>query len=403
MIMKERKEVTCRFAVTDADGKDVERYVYDPAGNILEKTVGGRKTTCTYDAANQLVSSTDADGKTTKYQYDAAGRMVKEGARTYRYGYLDKVLSVTEGKTRYTYGYHVDGQLASATKCSAVKPKKGEKPPAPETEEFYWDGLALVRRGGTSYVNEPHPGGGAAVLSSKDGVLFNDILGTTLGVEGESGYTSTPLTAFGDAGGPQSPAADALFTGKPHVDGLGHAFLFRNYRAGLGKWLTADPLGYPDGWNQLAYGVNSPLDGFDFMGARWNTISFGVLKEFTASEGDGTIPVVVAPNPNGSNYDLLPPPQSLYEAVMDNIVNPAVVENEFARQLFELMAAQFGVDVSIDSEIASKMQSLGVDDYIVTERELLQNTYSLSTQSTGILFYSARYLWLVHVKYEVGE
>ena len=29
-------------------------------------------------------------------------------------------------------------------------------------------------------------------------------------------------------------------------------FLMRNYRAGLVKWQTADPMGYPDGWNRLA-------------------------------------------------------------------------------------------------------------------------------------------------------
>jgi len=65
---------------------------------------------------------------------------------------------------------------------------------------------------------------------------------------------------------PRSRAADALFTGKPHVDGLGYAFLFRNYRPGLGKWQTADPLGYPDGWNQLAYCMN-PISHFDYLGA----------------------------------------------------------------------------------------------------------------------------------------
>ena len=244
------------------------------------------------------------------------------------------------------------------------------------------------------------------VMSSKDGVMFNDILGTTIGVNDGGGYTATPMTAFGDAAESQPSTLNPqpLFNGKPLVDGLGHAFLFRNYRAGLGKWLTADPLGYPDGWNQLAYGINSPVDGFDLIGARWISISFGILKTFAAQEGDDTIPIVVAPNPNGSNYDFLPPPQSLYEAVVDSIVNPAVVENEFARQLFELMAPQFGVDISIDSEIADKMHSMGVYDYIVTPApELLQNTYSLAVQSIGILFYGARYLWLVHVKYEVGE
>ena len=69
---------------------------------------------------------------------------------------------------------------------------------------------------------------------------------------------------------PRSRAVDALFTGKPHVDGLGYAFLFRNYRPGLGKWQTADPLGYPDGWNQLAYCGNGVTDVIDFLGG-WVT------------------------------------------------------------------------------------------------------------------------------------
>ena len=41
----------------------------------------------TYDKANQLVTSTD--NKVTNYAYDAAERLVKEGDKTYSYGYLD--------------------------------------------------------------------------------------------------------------------------------------------------------------------------------------------------------------------------------------------------------------------------------------------------------------------------
>ena len=185
--------------------------------------------------------------------------------KTYRYGYLDKVLSVAEGKDKRTFTYHADGQLATATRTGgprsvAAATGRAASPLAAETETFLWDGLALIRRGSTAYVNEPHPGGGAAVASSKDGVMFNDILGTTLGTENAEGYAPVETTAFGDRGA-ASGAAGALFTGKPEVDGLGYAFLFRNYRAGLGKWQTADPLGYPDGWNQMAYGVNSPMMG----------------------------------------------------------------------------------------------------------------------------------------------
>ena len=255
------------LAVTDADGKEIEKYAYDPAGNILEKTVNGKRTSYTYDKANQLVAATAPDGKVTKYAYDAAGRMVREGAKSYRYGYLDKVLSVTEGKNRIAYGYHVDGQLATVTKGKV-------------TEEFTWDGLALVKRGTISYVNEPHPGGGAPVASSTDGVMFNDILGTTLGSIGADGYSPSSMTAFGDVA---KSSEEIFFTDKPHVDGLGHAFLMRNYRADLGKWPTADPLGYPDGWNQMAYCRNWVTSSVDLF-ALW-TVQVGWTSEAGAMSG----------------------------------------------------------------------------------------------------------------------
>lgn len=57
-----------------------------------------------------------------------------------------------------------------------------------------------------------------------------------------------------------------FFTGKPQVEGLGYAFMYRNYRPDLAKWQTADPLGYPDGWNQLAYCNNWVTECVDLMG-----------------------------------------------------------------------------------------------------------------------------------------
>ena len=61
--------------VADAQGRVRESYVYDPAGNILQKTVDGKTTQYTYDKANQLVSSTCGE-KTKYFAYDAAGRLV---------------------------------------------------------------------------------------------------------------------------------------------------------------------------------------------------------------------------------------------------------------------------------------------------------------------------------------
>ena len=237
------------LSVKDTNGKVLESYTYDKVGNILSKTVNGKTTTYTYDKANQLISST-IDGKTTNYKYDAAGRMIQAGSKTYRYKYLDKVAEVREnGKVIAEFEYTVEGQVSTAT--------YGDK-----TEEFMWDGLALIKRNDTSYLNEPYVTGGNPILADND-VMFNDMLGNTVAINGKS----VDMTAFGE-----TENTNAMFTGKPHVAELGYAFLFRNYDSSLGKWSTSDPLGYPDGWNNFAYCNNWATTAIDWLGG-WTLVS----------------------------------------------------------------------------------------------------------------------------------
>ena len=249
--------------VADMQGNVAESYVYDPAGNILSKTIDGKTTTYTYDKANQLVSS-ECGGKVTKYQYDAAGRLIQEGDKSYAYGWLDKVLSVSEnGQQIASFNYHNDGQIAQAIRNG-------------KSEDFLWDGLALIHRGETSFVNEPYVTGGNPILSSKDGVMFNDMLGSTLNIGGKP----VSMTAFGE-----SADNDAMYTGKPYIGELGYAFLFRNYRADQGKWQTQDPFGYPDGWNNLAYVNNCVIVDVDFMGCSTLTASSSAYISIKLSDG----------------------------------------------------------------------------------------------------------------------
>ena len=232
------------LAVKDASGKDLERYTYDPAGNRLSKTINGVTTTYTYDKANQLVTST-VNGVTTHYKYDAAGRMVQAGDKSYIYNGQNKVSEVRQnGKTVAKFEYNIDGQIAKAI--------YGDK-----VEEFIWDGLALIWRSGVTYINEPYVTGGNPVMAGDD-VFFNDMLGSTLAVNGNS----VKMTSFGE-----TADKNAFFTGKPMIDELGYSFLFRDYNPNQGKWTTTDPLGYPDGWNNLAYVNNRASNCFDFAGA----------------------------------------------------------------------------------------------------------------------------------------
>ena len=267
------------LAVKDAQGKDLERYTYDPAGNRLSKTINGLTTTYTYDKANQLVTST-VNGVTTHYKYDAAGRMIQAGDKSYIYNGQNKVAEVRQkGKTIAKFEYNIDGQISKAT--------YGDK-----VEEFIWDGLALIWRSGVTYINEPYVTGGNPVIAGDD-VLFNDMLGSTLAVNGKP----VEMTAFGE-----TTDADVFFTGKPMIPELGYSFLFRDYDPAQGKWTTTDPLGYPDGWNQLAYCNNGVISYIDWQGTVSYTVSnieytfvrWEYVKTYGAISGHNG-------NPDGSN------------------------------------------------------------------------------------------------------
>lgn len=214
--------------IDDASGEKLETYVYDKAGNMLEKVVAGEKTVMTYNAANELASRTvtpadpnrNSKLENQKYTYDQAGRLLGyEGGSRSTYGWLDKVtaLKIPDGQT-VTYRYWPDGQLAVKeveSRAESAKDAEGKfvpvsnspsRPlrPLRETKEhFLWDGLALLRRNDTLYVIEPHPSGGVPIASypaddpSRITYHLNDMLGTTLATIDGGSIQYAQLTTFG--------------------------------------------------------------------------------------------------------------------------------------------------------------------------------------------------------------
>ena len=175
------------------------------------------------------------------------------------------------------FEYHNNGQLTKTIRENGV-------------ETFEWDNLALIGRNDTKYINEPHPGGGNPVLAingESTEVIFNDILGTSLGKIDEEGYSAITKTSFGA----ESNNANSFFTGKPYVGNLGYAFLFRNYRADMGKWLSQDLIGYPDGWNNFAYCRNSVINLIDILGCKIFNFSKTV---YTSFEGSSNYNIIIA-------------------------------------------------------------------------------------------------------------
>ena len=124
------------------------------------------------------------------------------------------------------------------------------------------------------YTNEPYVTGGNPILAN-DKVLFNDILGNTVSTISSNELNPVFMTAFGE-----TADKNAMFTGKPFISELGYVFLYRNYHPAHAKWNSSDPLGYPDGWNNLAYCENQSTTTIDIM---------GLCREVLCWDGNGNL------------------------------------------------------------------------------------------------------------------
>ena len=85
------------------------------------------------------------------------------------------------------------------------------------------------------------------------------------------------------------------------IDELGYSFLFRDYNPNQGKWTTTDPLGYPDGWNNLAYVNNGVTLFVDWLGALIVTDAIGIdiLNPTWGQYVDAVLTVLTTSNSTG--------------------------------------------------------------------------------------------------------
>ncbi|MGJ3242101.1 MAG: RHS repeat-associated core domain-containing protein [Opitutales bacterium] len=173
---------------------------------------------------------------------------------------------------------------------------------------------ALLARGEATWANAPHVSGGVPVVGSAiadedETVFVSYFLGNTLlTLPGEAATTvakgkrattgfSYLTTALGvnvdedtDSASPRfirlrSGGATPDRQGKPYdADLQAHVFPYRNYATALGRWTSADPLGFPDGPNRHFY-APVPTMGLDPLGLstidgmewRWSTTPVYVL------------------------------------------------------------------------------------------------------------------------------
>jgi RHS repeat-associated protein len=287
-------------------------YTYDAAGRVSSSTDESGTTRYGYDAAGQLISVIQPNGRTIFYEYDAAGnrkRVVDSqlGTTTYVVNNENEIVQTQGSLGAVTYQYDADGNLISTQTPNgttsyvfdALNQLKTVSDPVGTTTYLYnalGDRVSATRNGvKTSYVIDPIGLGNivaeygsnhthfvyglglvSQVSSGGTGYYDFDLTGNTEGITNVSGeyinrYRYLP---FGETISTVSSGLSNPFTyiGSFGVTQESNGLSYmraRYYSTSTGQFLSNDPIGLTSGdFNQRRYVGNSPILFIDPMGLK---------------------------------------------------------------------------------------------------------------------------------------
>lgn len=255
------------YQLTAEAGFKTHTYAYDSLNNRLIKDGCAH----THNALNQLLQQSE-----TRYQYDLNGnRTQKSSGKTvqYRYDALDRLVEVIDGEhsTRYMY----DSFNRRMTKTQAGKTWKYLYQGQNEIGAYLNETLAELRILGEGLGAEI----GAAIACEFGGQVYlpqHDHSGNVVALLDRTGkpVETYRYTAFGEetifdaAGQVITQSINPWRYASKRVDHETQFVYFGNryFDPQIGRWVTADPIGFADGPNLYAYLHNNPLIHIDAYG-----------------------------------------------------------------------------------------------------------------------------------------
>jgi RHS repeat-associated protein len=252
-----------------------QTFSFDPFGNITKSgTIAWACATC-YDTTKNRYNST----LSSSISYDSNGNLTNDTFHTYSWDVEGETLGVdTVGLTYDALGRMVE-QNRSGAYTEIVYAPSGSK-------------IALMSGQTLQKAFASLPGGGTAVYNASGLAYYRhaDWLGTS-----RLATTSSRTVYFDGAYGPYGESYDTTgttdlnFSGQDQdtVSGT-YDFLFREYNANQGRWISPDPAGLssvdvtnPQSWNRYAYVANNPLASTDPLG-----LEMDELVDFFDDGGD---------------------------------------------------------------------------------------------------------------------
>lgn len=297
--------------------RGVSRYEYNATGNVVAATrEGGRGEEFTYDAAEQLLararrtggkgvrSSPRSPGGTAERQFERleGGRVARIGTTRYEYDADGRVVRKTAGGDTWRYEWDADGRLGGVVTPNGERwrysydafGRRISKTGRGETIEYVWDGSVVAE--------EIKPAGGdgetrsawhfsqnnfAPLVKEEGGHNYhclNDQAGTPRELvtgDGEVAWAADQsLWGEVEEGAVTASQTDCpvRFQGQWYDDESGLAYnRHRYYDAEMGGYISPDPIGLAGGANPYTY-VPNPLAWIDPLGLQNDYIVYGLYR-----------------------------------------------------------------------------------------------------------------------------
>ena len=242
-------------------------YSYDANGNRLGLSLNGERSEYSVSPISNRLAS--VNGRTVRnFTYDAAGNTLSDGLTNFSYNARGRMASATVGTSTTSYVYngkgeriakngpHVPGGVMYFAYDEAGRLiGEYDAKAKPIQEIIYIDRLpvAVARKNALYYVHADHLGTARAITDARNKVVWlwdSDPFGTTPPADSGNEFVF-----------------NLRFPGQYYDKETNlHYNWHRYYSPGLGRYVSADPIGLAAGTNLYAYALNNPINWLDFLG-----------------------------------------------------------------------------------------------------------------------------------------
>ncbi|MDD2239969.1 MAG: DUF6531 domain-containing protein [Kiritimatiellae bacterium] len=287
-----------RRLLSDNSEDDTYQYLYgyDGVGNWTQRVANGSSVSIVNNNLDQISEVTFEGGGRLQPIYDADGQLVYDGVDYYRWSNSARLIGLSNATRTLSFEYDAIGRMVRRTRSEAGQWRF--------TVEYTYDDWMPIHAvqnepGATSVVRYAwgcdrsgrmeRTGNNGSLLAAELSASANtsvcyyvhDYRGNVSGIADDAGriietFQYSPFGRILSGSAPNGIRDCWGFSGKLHIEGGDLVYYgMRFYHAGLGRWISRDPLGSQRGFSAYGMVENDPVNRLDSLGLSSELAKFG--------------------------------------------------------------------------------------------------------------------------------